>query len=71
MMPPDEKTMAAFTQFSTTFAAGLMLYFSMVLLFLSSAFQYFSFREIADARHLTEGIQHVGANRQIRGLARE
>lgn len=71
MMPPDEKTMSAYSQFSTTFAAGLMLYFSMVLLFLSAAFQYFSFREMADARHLTEGIQQVGANRQIRGLARE
>ncbi len=71
MIPTDGRILAAYSLFTTTFAAAFILYFIFVLLFLSAAFLYFSLREVADARHLQRGIPTVGVQRQIRGLARE
>jgi uncharacterized membrane protein SpoIIM required for sporulation len=71
LVPQTEGAMAAFTTVATTLAAGILLYFTYMLIILSGGLLYFSCREIADAASLFEGIEKVGLARQIRGLARE
>ena len=71
LVPPQEGAMAKFTTIVTTGVAAFFLYFFFLFLAYCGAFQYFSYREIADAKSLREGIQKIGIARQIRGLARE
>ncbi len=71
MVPPEESAMAAFTTYATALTASFVVHLVWFLLVLAGALQYFSYREIADAVHLREGIGQVGTARQIRGLARE
>ncbi|MBL7827983.1 MAG: stage II sporulation protein M [Saprospiraceae bacterium] len=71
MVPPAEGAMAKFSTFVTTLLAALLLYVFYYFLALAGAFQYFSNREVADARKLKKDIENVGLSREIRGLARE
>jgi len=71
MVPPTEGAMAQFSAVLTTGIAAFLLYLFFLFLAFCGAFQFFSYREIADARSLHAGIKQVGESRQIRGLARE
>jgi len=71
LVPPEGTAMQQFVTYSTAFAASFIAHLVWLLLVLTGMLQYFSYREIADAVHLREGIATVGKARQIRGLARE
>lgn len=71
LVPPESTAMQRFVTYSTAFAAAFVAHLVWLLLVLAGMLQYFSYREIADAVHLREGIASVGTARQIRGLARE
>ncbi len=71
LVPPTEGAMVQFTGFLTTSIAAFFLYLFFSFLAYCGAFQFFSCREIADAKSLRDGVERVGARRQIRGLARE
>ncbi|MFN0014690.1 MAG: stage II sporulation protein M [Saprospiraceae bacterium] len=71
MVPPEDSAMQAYTMYFTAFAASFVAHMAWLLIALTGILQYFSYREIADATHLREGIAEVGKTRQIRGLARE
>lgn len=71
MVPPQEGAMVQFSAVVTTGIAAFFIYLFFYFLAYCGAFQFFSYREIADARSLREGISKVGVARQIRGLARE
>ncbi|MEQ1747595.1 MAG: stage II sporulation protein M [Saprospiraceae bacterium] len=71
MVPPEDSAMQAYTMYFTAFAASFVAQMVWLLIALTGILQYFSYREIADATHLREGITEVGKARQIRGLARE
>lgn len=71
LVPPEGAAMQRFVMYATAFAASFAAHLIWLLLVLTGMLQYFSYREIADAVHLREGITSVGKARQIRGLARE
>ena len=71
LVPPEGAAMQRFVMYATAFAASFVAHLIWLLLVLTGVLQYFSYREIADAVHLREGIAEVGKARQIRGLARE
>ncbi len=71
LIPPDESSMQQFFAYTTAFAISLIVHFVWLLLLLGGMLHYFSSRERMDATHLYEGIDRVGATRQIRGLAKE
>ena len=71
LVPPVDGAMNKFISTVTTLVAGFLLYLFFYFLAVCGAFQYFSCREIADARSLRRDIEKVGVSRQIRGLARE
>lgn len=71
LVPPESTAMQQFVTYATAFAAAFVAHLVWLLLVLAGMLQYFSYREIADAVHLREGIASVGTARQIRGLARE
>ena len=71
LVPQQEGAMQAYVAVATTGAAGILLYFIFLMNTFSGGLQYFSNREIADAASLMEGIENVGTERKIRGLARE
>lgn len=70
-VPPAEGAMASYSTIATTCAAGVLMYSFFLITVLGGGLQYFSFREIGDARSLREEIEQVGQSRKIRGLARE
>lgn len=71
LVPQKEGAIQTYVSVATTGAAGILLYFIYLMTILCGGLQYFSSREITDAASLFEGIENVGAARQIRGLARE
>lgn len=71
LVPPVEGAMGKFINTITTLVAAFLLYLFFYFQAVCGAFQYFSCREIADARRLHRDIEKVGVSRQIRGLARE
>jgi uncharacterized membrane protein SpoIIM required for sporulation len=56
---------------ATTFMSYYVLYATWILMVLIGAVQYFSAREERDATYLYDAIGEVGANRRIRGIAKE
>jgi len=70
-VPPEASAMRTFTAYATALAASFIAHFVWLFALLAGVLQYFSYREIADATYLREGIAEVGKARQIRGLARE
>jgi uncharacterized membrane protein SpoIIM required for sporulation len=71
LAPPTEGATAQFYNITITSIAAVFMYLTVLFFAYCGAFQYFSYREIADANNLRKGIGKVGQNRQIRGLARE
>lgn len=71
LVPPEEQAMRAFETYTTAFAMSFIAHVVWMVLLLGGALHYFTLREITDAAQLREGIDQVGAARQIRGLARE
>jgi hypothetical protein len=71
LVPPEDSSMQQFVTYTTAFAASIIVHFVWLLLLLGGMLQYFSNRERVDAIQLYEGIERVGATRQIRGLAKE
>lgn len=71
LVPPVEGAMQTFLGTATTCFASLMLYVFTLLTLLCGGTQYFSFREIKDARSLQKNLEDLGKTRKIRGLARE
>jgi hypothetical protein len=55
----------------TTFVLSAAFHFAWLLLVISGALYYFSYREITEANYLHEQIDEFGTVRQIRGIIRE
>jgi len=70
-VPPIEGAMQSFQIMVSTCAAATLMYLLILLNILCGGLQYFSFREIKDARSLYEDLETVGKERKIRGLPRE
>lgn len=71
LIPQQEGAMQTYLTVATTTAAGILLYFIFLLSMLCGGLQYFSCREIADAKSLFKNLKNVGMSKRIRGLARE
>lgn len=70
-VPPIEGAMRTFQITIGTCAAAVVMYLLFLLSMLCGGLQYFSYREIKDARSLYEELETVGQERKIRGLPRE
>ena len=71
LVPAEEGNVQTYMAATTAFMSNFVALFVWLMMIAGGAIHYFSSREIADATHLREGIEQVGAARQIRGLARE
>ncbi len=71
LVPAEEGRVEWYMAATTAFAGNLVAQFIWLAMVAGGAMHYFSAREINDAAQLREGIEGVGAVRQIRGLARE
>jgi uncharacterized membrane protein SpoIIM required for sporulation len=71
LVPPKEGAMQLFGTLVTTSVAAFIWYAFFLFWAFTGAFQFFTYREVADAPSLADGIKKVGIARKIRGLARE
>jgi uncharacterized membrane protein SpoIIM required for sporulation len=71
LVPPGEDHVHRFVGFVSSVATLAVIYATWVLMLVAGALQYFSNREIADARYLLERVAEVGTGKKIRGLAKE
>ena len=71
LVPPGEQNMHHFVTTVSTFILSAAFHFAWLLLVISGALYYFSYREINEANYLHEQIDEIGATRQIRGIIRE
>lgn len=71
LVPPGEQNMHHFVAAVTTFVLSAAFHFAWLLLVISGALYYFSYREITEANYLHEQIDEFGTVRQIRGIIRE
>ena len=71
LVPAEAGAMQTFVSATTTSIANVLLYIFTLLTLLCGGIQYFSFREIKDARSLQKNLEDLGKTRKIRGLARE
>ncbi len=71
LVPADPADQAAYTSLINTFASLMVCYVCYILFILSGVLLYFSSMEVSEATGLKNGIEQIGSNRKIRGLARE
>ena len=71
LVPAQEEYVQTYMVATTAFLVNFVAQLVWMMLLLGGSLTYFSTREATDAVLLREGIEQIGAGRQIRGLARE